>query len=89
MNAFTELFKDNEFTGHWKSAWPKLRPAMVEMLMEAPSGTSEPVDVGRRAIFLRELIEKFDKLSELPRGGAPAPRAKKLHMQHAKPTPHA
>jgi hypothetical protein len=89
MNIFDELFKDNEFTLHWKACYAKLRPKLIEMQMYPPEGVVGPEDIGRRTLFLRELIEQFDKLNTLPSEGLGAPRAKKLNLQHLKSTPQA
>jgi hypothetical protein len=87
MNIFDELFKDDEFTLHWKKCYDKLRPKLIEMQMYPPPGITSPDDVGRRTLFLRELIEQFDKLNRLPDEGKGRPAAKKLNLKHLRPTP--
>jgi hypothetical protein len=87
MNLFDDLFKDNEFTLHWKACYGKLRPKLVEMQMFPPDGVSGPEEIGRRALFLREIIQQFDKLDTLPSESAGAARAKRLNLQHLKSTP--
>jgi hypothetical protein len=61
------------------------------MQMFPPEGVVGPEDIGRRALFLREIIQQFDKLDTLPSEGLGSARAKKLNLQHLKstPTPHA
>lgn len=89
MRIFDELFKDNAFTLHWKECYVKLRPKLIEMQMHPPPGVSTPEDIGRRTLFLRELIEQFDKLNTLPTETRGTPRAKPLHNQHLNPQRHA
>jgi hypothetical protein len=84
MSAFDKLSKDNEFILHFNKCWPKLRLALIERQMELPIEVSstEVADIGRRTVWMHNLILDFQKIATPEIDPLLAPKRKPLHRQH-------
>lgn len=86
MIAFEKLLKDQEFILHFNKCWPQLRLALIERSMEVPSD-GDVADIGRRTIWMHNLIGDFQKLATPEVDPLKQPKRKPLHRQHLNQTP--
>lgn len=64
MNAFEKLLKDNEFVLHFNKCWPQLRLALIEKQFDMPEVIkADPADIGRRTLFIKEIIDELSNLA--------------------------
>lgn len=84
MNSFEKLGKDTDFTMHFNKCWDKLRLALIERQMELPSEVSgdDVADIGRRTVWMHNLITDLGKLSSPEPDPLKQPKRKPLHRQH-------
>lgn len=84
MTTLEELLTDKDFLLHWKEVWPKLRLALIEKQFQMPEtvGKGGPEEVGRRTLYLKELISDLGKLAKHEVDPLKAATHKPLNRKH-------